>query len=174
MHRLLLPLFAVAVAAGVVVLAIAALVPLDDDTAAAAIPAKDEVAAVAAATGPVAVHRTESCGCCGGHVDHLRDAGFEVEDHVHADEAAVATVRHDLGVPEPLWSCHTTVVEGRAVEGHVPADVIVTLLDHEHDVDGGALPGMPAGSPGRAGPKTGTWTFPTFVDGVEADVLTQR
>jgi hypothetical protein len=174
-HRLVLPLIAAAVlvAAGVVTLALT-LVTTSDDAVAAEVPTQTEIAAVAAATGPVEVHRSESCGCCGGHVDHLVDAGFEVEDHVYPDDDAVPALKHELGIPEELWSCHTTVVGGYAVEGHVPADVIVALLDQGWDVDGVALPGMPTGSPGMAGPKTETWTFPTFTQGQATEILTER
>ncbi len=179
MHRYLVPIAvaAVVVAVGVVGLAVALVQPGDDANARAAaaeVPTEEEVAAVAAELGPVEVLRSESCGCCGGHVEHLGEAGFEVEEQVFASEDAVPAVKRDLGIPEELWSCHTTMVDGYAVEGHVPADVIATLHAQEWEVDGVALPGMPAGSPGMAGTKAETWTFPTFAQGEVTEVLTQR
>lgn len=180
MQRILVPLIAVAVllAAGVVGAALTLVSPEDEQAsqgqAATAIPTAAEVAAVAADLGPIEVHRSESCGCCSGHVDHLRDAGFEIDERVHADDAVVPAMKHDLQIPEELWSCHTTVVDGYAIEGHVPADVIVTLLEQGWDVDGVALPGMPTGSPGMPGDQTETWAFPTFADGVTTEILTER
>jgi hypothetical protein len=174
-HRLVLPLIAAAVlvAAGVVTLALT-LVTTSDDAVAAEVPTETEIAAVAAATGPVEVHRSESCGCCGGHVDHLVDAGFEVEDHVYPDDDAVPALKHELGIPEELWSCHTTVVGGYAVEGHVPADAIVQLVAQAPDVDGITVPGMPVNSPGMGGNPNVTEPFDVLtytggqVDGVLA------
>jgi hypothetical protein len=120
-----------------------------------------------AGTGPVEVHRSATCGCCGDHATYLTDAGFEVEEHVHERSAEVTDFKSASGIPEELWSCHTTIVDGYAVEGHVPTDVIVTLLAERPAVAGIALPGMPAGSPGMGGEKDGLWTFFAF-DGDDA------
>jgi hypothetical protein len=177
MYRIVVPLVALALVVGGIVALATGLVPERDGEPQAlvtAVPTAEQVADVAAGLGPVEIHRSESCGCCGGHVDHLVAAGFEIDEHVHADEAEVPAMKRNLGIPDGVWSCHTTLVDGYAVEGHVPADVIASLLLERPDVDGIALPGMPAGSPGMPGEQAGTWSFVTFVDGVQSGVLTER
>lgn len=114
----------------------------------------------AAQAGPAAVRaevwKDPSCGCCGGWVLHMRGAGFEVVAHDVADPDAVKRAN---GVPEALWSCHTALVEGYVVEGHVPASAVRRLLAGRPDIRGIALPGMPLGSPGMNGPKTEPFTI---------------
>lgn len=101
---------------------------------------------LAQAAEPIAidVHRDANCGCCTSWIKHLEANGFVVEDHVETDMAAV---KQRLGVPHRLGSCHTAVIEGKFVEGHVPAQDILKLRA-EPDLIGAAVPGMPAGSPG--------------------------
>ena len=175
MSRLLFPLVALSGALAAVVVLLALGLVAGEDAAEFPVAADaSEVAVLAAAAGPVEVHRSASCGCCGGHLEHLADAGFEVVDHVHDDEDAVPQMKEGLGIPTDLWSCHTTLVGGYAVEGHVPAEVITALLDEGPTVDGIALPGMPAGSPGMAGQQDETWSFVSFTDGAADGVLTER
>jgi len=90
------------------------------------------------------VHRDANCGCCKAWISHLQDNGFTVNDHVEADMRAV---KQRLGVPPRLASCHTGVINGQFVEGHVPAADILKLRQ-QPDLMGAAVPGMPAGSPG--------------------------
>ena len=90
------------------------------------------------------VHRDANCGCCKAWISHLQDNGFTVNDHVEADMSAV---KQRLGVPPRLASCHTGVINGQFVEGHVPAADILKLRQRP-DLIGAAVPGMPAGSPG--------------------------
>jgi hypothetical protein len=123
------------------------------------------------AAGPVEVHRSATCGCCGDHATYLTDAGFEVEEYVHDLSAEVTGFKTASGVPEELWSCHTTLIGGYAVEGHVPTDVILALLADQPAVDGIALPGMPSGSPGMDGEKDGLWTFYSFTGGGDVEVF---
>ena len=92
----------------------------------------------------VAVTKDPSCGCCAKWVDHLRQAGFTVT----VTEGPVNPVKARLGVPRDLASCHTALVDGYVVEGHVPADAIRRLLAERPNGTGLAVPGMPAGSPG--------------------------
>jgi len=90
------------------------------------------------------VHRDPNCGCCKAWIRHLEDNGFTVTDHVEPD---MASVKQRLGVPPRLASCHTAVIDGQFVEGHVPAADILRLRQRP-DLLGAAVPGMPAGSPG--------------------------
>ncbi|MDA7085071.1 DUF411 domain-containing protein [Pseudomonas sp. SA3-5] len=90
------------------------------------------------------VHRDANCGCCKAWISHLQENGFNVIDHVESDMSAV---KQRLGVPPRLASCHTGVIDGKFVEGHVPAADILKLRQ-QPDLLGAAVPGMPAGSPG--------------------------
>ena len=97
----------------------------------------------------VVVYKSPTCGCCNGWVDHMRDAGFAVRTE---DVIDMNAVKRREGVPVDLSSCHTALVGGYVVEGHVPAHVIRSFLDRAPDVAGLAVPGMPIGSPGMEGP----------------------
>lgn len=90
------------------------------------------------------VHRDANCGCCKKWISHLEANGFKVVDHV---ESSMAAVKQKLGVVPRLASCHTAVINGKFVEGHVPAAQVVELTKR-NDLVGIAVPGMPAGSPG--------------------------
>lgn len=100
---------------------------------------------VSAAGTSVQVYKTPTCGCCGNWVQHLRDHGFQVTVQEVPD---TASYRRKFGVPESLASCHTAVLAGYALEGHVPAAEIQRLLKEKPNAKGLAVPGMPAGSPG--------------------------
>ncbi len=117
---------------------------------AAAGPVSSVAASVPAQQLPqVLVYKTEGCGCCNGWVEHLQAAGFEVDARNVTD---LMSVKVDAGVPTDLSSCHTAVVDGYVVEGHVPASVVARLLTERPEVAGIAVPGMPIGSPGMEGP----------------------
>lgn len=108
-------------------------------------------AGAAQAAGPIVeVYKSATCGCCKDWVEHLRANGFEVRAHDVADPAAY---RARYGVPEALGSCHTAVVDGYAIEGHVPASDIKRLLAQRPKATGLSVPGMPLGSPGMEGPR---------------------
>ena len=102
-------------------------------------------AAAKAAPPAVQVFKNPSCGCCGAWVEHMRSAGFTVSV-TEVDDTAVARKRY--GMPERFGSCHTAVVAGYVVEGHVPADDVKRLLAMKPLAVGLAVPGMPVGSPG--------------------------
>ena len=91
------------------------------------------------------VYKSATCGCCGKWVEHLRANGFKV---TVTEVSNVAEYRTKLGVPNNLASCHTGVVNGYAVEGHVPAREIKKMLEEKPKAVGLTVPGMPAGSPG--------------------------
>lgn len=93
----------------------------------------------------VSVYKNPACGCCGEWVKHMRANGFRVEMREIAD---VTPIRRRYGVPDQLASCHTAVVGGYAIEGHVPASDIRRLLRERPKVRGLAVPGMVPGSPG--------------------------
>lgn len=106
----------------------------------------DETPIVATSTGPVAtVYKSPTCGCCSLWNRHLEENGFEV---VAYDRTDMTTVKDSLGIPPELASCHTAVVDGYVVEGHVPAASIRRLLEERPEARGLTVPGMPLGSPG--------------------------
>jgi hypothetical protein len=110
---------------------------------------------------PVAikVYKTPSCGCCKAWVTHLSDNGFRVET---MDMPDLSLIKQKYGVKPELQACHTAVVNGYVVEGHVPADVIMKLLRERPAVVGIAVPGMPAGSPGMEGASKRPYEVLTF------------
>jgi len=102
----------------------------------------------AAAGTPMMVYKDPNCGCCHNWVEIMRTSGFDVSVKDTTDMPAIKT-RYKLG--RNLASCHTALVGGYVVEGHVPADVIRKLLAEKPKVLGLAVPGMPVGSPGMEG-----------------------
>jgi len=102
------------------------------------------IAGIAQAAQTIDVYRDPNCGCCKQWIGHLRENGFIVNDHV---EPQMSAVKQRLGVAPRLASCHTAVIDGKFVEGHVPAEQIHALLARD-DLKGIAVPGMPLGSPG--------------------------
>jgi hypothetical protein len=95
----------------------------------------------------VEVWKDPNCGCCKDWVIHLEGAGFAVKVNDKGNNAARAA----LGMPQRLGSCHTAVVQGYVIEGHVPAADIQRLLAEKPQALGLAVPGMPVGSPGMDG-----------------------
>ena len=91
--------------------------------------------------------RDPNCGCCEMWVDHVRaENEADIAEVPTQDMAAIKTAN---GVPQDLWSCHTMIVDGYVIEGHVPAADIARLLEERPaGVKGLAVPGMPMGSPG--------------------------
>lgn len=101
--------------------------------------------APAAAMPPVEVFKNPDCSCCEAWVAHLQAAGFTVKVNLVDD---TAPVRRRAGIPDTLGSCHTALVAGYALEGHVPANEVKRLLAARPQAAGLAVPGMPVGAPG--------------------------
>ena len=120
----------------------------------------------AAASSTLTVFRSPTCGCCSKWIDHMEAAGFKVEDNVTEDMDAV---KQQYGVPATMTSCHTTVANGYAIEGHIPAADVARLLVEKPDVAGIAVPGMPIGSPGM---ESGDYTEPYTVFSFSEDGTT--
>jgi len=109
------------------------------------------VSAAGANPPTVTVYKTSTCGCCKAWVSYLQENGFTVIAH-DVDDAALTQLTREKGVPENLESCHTAVVGGYVVEGHVPAADIKRMLAEKPKIVGLTVPGMVSGSPGMAGP----------------------
>lgn len=93
----------------------------------------------------VTVYTTPTCGCCTKWAAYLEHNGFDVDIEFRDN---LTPVKAEYGVGTLLETCHTAVVDGYVVEGHVPVDVIWQLLKERPEVTGIAVPGMPIGSPG--------------------------
>ena len=98
---------------------------------------------------PILVYASPSCSCCHKWIGHLGDNGFDVTKELVSD---VTPIKKKYGIPQDLWSCHTAVVEGYAIEGHVPADLIQKVLRERPAIAGLSAPGMPNSAPGMDGP----------------------
>ena len=103
---------------------------------------------LAAAPVAMTVYKSASCGCCSKWVAHVQAAGFAVSERNTDD---MDSVKGEMGVPSALQSCHTALVGGYVIEGHVPADLVRRLLREKPKSMGLAVPGMPVGSPGMEG-----------------------
>lgn len=99
----------------------------------------------------VEVWKAPSCGCCGDWIKHLEANGWKVLVH----DSGNTDIRASLGMPVRYGSCHTALVDGYAIEGHVPAREIRRLLKERPQAVGLAAPGMPVGSPGMDTPAYG-------------------
>lgn len=99
-----------------------------------------------AGTRDITVYRSPTCGCCGVWLEHAQKHGFKVKD-VKTEE--METLKQKYNVPPELASCHTTIVDGYVMEGHIPVDDIKRFLTEKpENFTGLAVPGMPLGSPG--------------------------
>ena len=96
----------------------------------------------------VKVWKDPNCGCCNDWLEHLKANGFDVAEVHHVDSVA----RARLGMPAAYASCHTALIDGYLIEGHVPASDIKRLLAERPQALGLSAPGMPVGSPGMDGP----------------------
>ena len=108
-------------------------------------------AAAPAAPVLVEVWKDPNCGCCGDWVKHLEANGFKVK----VNDTGNTAMRAKLRIDTKYGSCHTALVGGYAIEGHVPARDIQRLLKERPLAIGLSVPGMPVGSPGMDGPEYG-------------------
>jgi hypothetical protein len=97
----------------------------------------------------VTVYKTSTCGCCSKWVEHMKSNGFEAKA---IDVEDIDHVKRANGVPGTMESCHTALVGGYVVEGHVPAASVQRMLREKPAIAGIAAPGMPVGSPGMEVP----------------------
>ena len=102
------------------------------------------------------LYKTPDCGCCEGYADYLRQNGYKVTVKPSHD---MPLIKKMAGVPETLEGCHTTMLDGYVVEGHVPVGPIDRLLRERPQIRGISLPGMPQGSPGMSGIKAEPFTI---------------
>lgn len=99
----------------------------------------------ATASNTMIVYKSPTCGCCESWIDHMKEAGYDVEVR---DMQNVNPIKDQEGVYPRLRSCHTATIGGYVVEGHVPAEQVTKMLAEQPAIRGLAVPGMPIGSPG--------------------------
>jgi hypothetical protein len=117
------------------------------------------------------VYRSASCGCCGKWLEHLAAHQFKVIEHLVDD---VKPIKSQYGVAPELASCHTAIVDGYVIEGHVPAGDIKTLLQQKPKISGLTVPGMPVGTPGmEMGAKKDAYQVLSFENGKAPSVFNQ-
>jgi len=107
----------------------------------------------------ITVYKDPSCGCCKNWIAHLIKHGYRVDAK---DSPDMTEIKRTLGVPAGLTACHTAMVNGYLIEGHVPAADIDRLLAQKPKIAGLAVPGMPAGSPGMEGASAQRYRVLTF------------
>ena len=132
-------------------------------------PASEIQTATNHASTAITVYKSPTCGCCQGWVSYLEDEGFDVTavDHDNVDG-----IKKELGLTDPgLMSCHTAVVDGYIIEGHVPAsDVRRLLTEKPANIKGLTAPGMPVMSPGMASLEPKDYDVLSFTESGETDV----
>lgn len=118
------------------------------------------------------VYKSPTCGCCSKWIDHVKAAKFEV---VVNDVDNIGLIKQKNGVPPELASCHTCLIDGYVIEGHVPADVIEKLLTEKPKIRGIAVPGMPVGSPGmEMGSRKDRYNVIAFDNGGKTSIFAKR
>lgn len=108
------------------------------------------------------LYKNPQCQCCDAYAKILQHSGIPVS--VRAT-STLAALKREHGVSEPLQGCHTLLIDGYVVEGHVPVAAVNRLLADRPAIKGISLPGMPAGSPGMDGEKTEPFTVYEIGDG---------
>jgi hypothetical protein len=102
------------------------------------------------------LYKNPQCGCCEAYADYMRENGFTVTVKPTHD---LALIKRAHGVPKNFEGCHTMLIDGYVVEGHVPVNTLIRLLTERPDIKGISLPGMPMGSPGMSGYKAAPFTI---------------
>lgn len=108
----------------------------------------------------ILVYKSANCGCCvGWAAEASKDYSVDIA------VADMFSIKQQFNIPRNMESCHTSIVEGYFVEGHIPMEAIEKLLNEQPDIDGIAMPNMPAGSPGMPGIKSGPFIIYGIKDG---------
>lgn len=115
------------------------------------------------------VFKSPTCGCCAGYAAELKKYGFDVETR---DTMDMGSIKQKYNIPRDMESCHTTVIGNYFIEGHVPIEAVEKLLEEKPDIDGIALPGMPAGSPGMPGAKKVPFKIYALSNGEVSEFMT--
>lgn len=114
------------------------------------------------------IYKSPSCGCCVGYIAHLRSKGYDVEV---IETNNILAIKNQYQIPRDMQSCHTAIIDGYVVEGHVPIEAVNAMLENQPDIDGIALPKMPAGSPGMPGIKRGQFNIYALKNGISSNFM---
>lgn len=117
----------------------------------------------------MSVYHSKTCGCCLKWIEHLKASGFNVEAHAVDDMTSIKVARDVSG---DLASCHTAIIDGYVIEGHVPVTALEKLLRERPAIKGLAVPGMPMGSPGMEGPYNDKYDVIAFKEGERRTYMT--
>ncbi|MEA5536704.1 DUF411 domain-containing protein [Crocosphaera sp. XPORK-15E] len=118
------------------------------------------------------VYRSPSCGCCGIWVEHAEKHGFKIKD-IKTDD--MASIKQKYQITSDLESCHTAIIDGYVMEGHIPADDIKRFLKEKPNMIGLSVPGMPLGTPGmEAGDKKQPFAVFAFNKTGEVEVFQEH
>ncbi len=105
----------------------------------------------------VIIFKSMQCGCCGVYAEYMKS---KVGDRLTINQVEdVNAIKDKYSIPQNMRSCHTTVIDNYVIEGHVPVEAIDKLLTEKPDIKGIAMPGMPSGSLGMPGSKTGEFVI---------------
>ncbi|MBR9680391.1 MAG: hypothetical protein GOU98_01040 [Candidatus Altiarchaeota archaeon] len=110
------------------------------------------------------VYKSPSCGCCTYYADYLKAKGADVEV-ILVEDIELNSIKQSLGIPIGMYSCHTTKIGDYFIEGHIPKEGLFKLLNEKPNIGGIALPGMPSGSPGMPGAKSGDFVIYSISEG---------
>ena len=117
------------------------------------------------------VYKSPTCGCCSKWITHMEENGFKVKA---VDVIEMNVVKQKYGITQNLASCHTAVIDGYFIEGHVPASDVKRLLSEKTDSKGLTVPGMPIGSPGmEMGDRVDAYQVLSVNDDGSTDVFNQ-
>ena len=105
----------------------------------------------------ITIYKSGTCGCCDVYVKYFKDRGNSNANVQNAQDTD--DIKKRFGIPSSMESCHTTVIDGYFIEGHVPLEAVEKLLTEKPDVAGIAMPGMPNGAPGMPGTKKGDFVI---------------
>jgi hypothetical protein len=119
----------------------------------------------------IEVWKDPNCGCCKSWIEHMRKHGFTVIAH---DTPDMTPVKQAHGIGADLISCHTGMIHGYAIEGHVPADLVRKLITEKPKIAGLAVPGMPMGSPGMEGGMKDAYDVIAFTTDGQRSVYASR
>jgi len=117
---------------------------------------------------PLIMYKSPSCGCCVGNSQVLILDGYAVEV---VPTTNMPEIKQRYNIPRDMESCHTSIIGNYFVEGHIPTEIINKLLEEQPDIDGIALPNMPAGSPGMPGIKDKEWIIYALKDGKVSEYM---
>jgi hypothetical protein len=120
----------------------------------------------------ISVFKDPTCSCCNGWIEHLKVNGFRVDVHEMKD-SDLRELKNKNGIPPSLQTCHTGVVDGYVIEGHIPAAQIKRVLKEDPKAVGLAVPGMPQGSPGMEGAKVERYSVLLFDSAGQSSVYAQ-